>query len=34
MVNPITKPISSEHVKNNEYFQSKKANIDWQMMIV
>jgi hypothetical protein len=30
----IEQQVASEHVKNNEYFQSKKVNIDWQMMVV
>jgi uncharacterized membrane protein YedE/YeeE len=26
--------VASEHVKGNEYYQSKKVRVDWQMMVV
>ena len=30
----IEKTVASEHVEQNEYYQSKKVKIDWQMMLV
>lgn len=30
----IEKSIAADHVNSNTYFQSKKVNIDWQMMFV
>jgi len=30
----IEQQVAKEHVDNNEYFQSKKVKVDWQMMVV
>lgn len=30
----VEKSVASEHVASNDYYQSKKVKIDWQMMLV